>query len=262
MTILQGAFSERSRAHLVSAEEGLDVIDQCHNAFIGCDVAHRQGVFLRGSPKRSRMCDTAHMAEFDMDAFRDRLQTLMDAKGIKRKPLAKAAGLGETSIRDLFDDRRHDVRVGTLIKLAGFFEVPVDVLLNEPELRIGGRVGAGGEVIFEGEPDDDQTVPNPPGAHPRILPLEVVGASMLPKYEDGDIVYVDRSIDGIPRGAVGEHCAVRTADGGTYLKILAKGSEPGRYTLRSLNAPDMEDVEVVWAAPVKWVMPRSARVRQ
>lgn len=230
---------------------------------IRCATAHRQGVNHPVCKPRLHLCDNPHMAgDFDMDAFRARLQRLMDAKPIKRKPLAKGAGLGETAIRDIFDEKRRDVRVGTLIRLAGYFDMSVDELLEDPELRVAGKVGAGGTVIFEPEDVfDGPTVPRPPGAHGRIMPLEVVGISMLPKYEDGDIVYVDRDIDGIPANAVGDYCAVRTADGGTYLKILSKGTRPGRFTLRSLNAPDMEDQEVLWAAPVLWVLQRSARRR-
>lgn len=227
---------------------------------IKCDIAHRQGVKLPVSPPPWRPCDISHMGDFDMNAFRDRLTRLMESRNIKRKPLAKAAGLGETAIRDIFDERRNDVRAGTLVRLAGFFEVPVDELLSEPAMKLAGRVGAGGQVLFEPEDEfDAPMVERPPGAHGRIIALEVVGASMLPKYEDGDVVYVSRDIDGIPRTAIGDYCAVRTADGGTFLKILSKGSVPGRYTLRSLNAPDMEDQEVIWAAPVRWVLPRSAR---
>src|SRR5690606_11839132 len=92
MTVLQSAVAERGGADLVRLQEGFDVVEQAHARFIRCDITHRQGVFLRGCPTVALMCDTSHMGEFNMQAFRERLQTLMDAKGIKRKPLAKAAG--------------------------------------------------------------------------------------------------------------------------------------------------------------------------
>ena len=40
----------------------------------------------------------------------------------------------------------------------------------------------------------------------------------------------------------------RLSDGRKFFKILKKGSEPGRWTLRSLNpaTPDIEDVDVAW----------------
>lgn len=207
----------------------------------------------------SHLCDSSHMAQFSMEAFRARLDALMKEKNIKSKPLAKAVGLGETAIRDIFA-KGDDVRVGTLVRLADYFDLSVDDLIEAPDVRILGRIGAGGTILFEAEDDvDGPTVPRPPGAHGNVMALEVVGNSMFPKYEDGDVVYVRKDIDGIPPNALNEHCAVRTADGGTFLKILAKGQTPGRYTLRSLNAPDMEDEDVVWAAPVRWVMPKSAR---
>lgn len=229
-------------------------------SFLRCDIAHRQGVKYPDCAPIPRLCDTSHMSKFDIEAFRSRLQSLMDEHNIKRKPLAKAAGLGETSIRDIFDSQRNDVRIGTLVRLADYFQMSIDELIEEPEMRLAGRIGAGGEILFE--PDDIDTgasVPKPPGASASVMALQVVGTSMLPKYEDGDIVYVRRDVDGIPRTAIGEYCAVRTAEGGTFLKILARGSTPGRFTLRSLNAPDMEDEEVVWAAPVLWVRQRPAR---
>jgi DNA-binding Xre family transcriptional regulator len=230
------------------------------HALLRCDITHRQGVKYPDYTLPCLPCDKTHMGEFDMDAFRARLQRLMDERNIKRKPLAKAAGLGETSIRDIFDTKRNDVRVGTLVRLADYFQLSVDDLIEDPAVPILGRVGAGGTILFEPEDDfDGPLVPSPPGASGRLMALEVVGNSMFPKYEDGDIVYVRKDIDGITPSAIGDYCAVRTADGGTFLKILAKGSLPGRYTLRSLNAPDMDDQEVIWAAPVRWVMQRAAR---
>jgi transcriptional regulator with XRE-family HTH domain len=206
------------------------------------------------------MCEMSHMTEFDIEAFKARLQSLMDEHNIKRKPLAKKAGLGETAIRDIFEAKRSDVRVGTLVRLAEVFDITIDDLISEPQLKLSGRIGAGGEVLFNGDDhESDDFAPRPPGAHGKIMALQVVGNSMLPKYEDGDIVYVDRTVDGISPDAIGEYCAVRTLEGGTFLKIFARGTMPGRYTLRSLNAPDMEDQEVAWAAPVRWVRQKPRR---
>ena len=219
-----------------------------------CVIAHRQGVFWRISRENNKVCKTAPMSGFDMEAFREKLSALMDERGIKRKPLAKAAGLGETSIRDIFDTKRSDIRVGTLVKLADFFDTTVDELIETDPVVLAGKIGAGGEVLFNHDDDHEpQTVSRPPGVAGTIMALQVVGTSMLPKYEDGDMIYVRRDHQGVRREYVGQYCAVRTADGGTYLKLLTKGSEPGRFTLRSLNAADMENVEIVWASPVEWV---------
>lgn len=48
-------------------------------------------------------------------------------------------------------------------------------------------------------------------------------------------------------------CVVGLADDRVMVKRLKRGSEPGRFTLQSVNAPDIENVEVVWASRVTWV---------
>lgn len=72
---------------------------------------------------------------FAIETVRARIEELMEERGIKRKPLAKAAGLGETSIRDIFDERRRDVRVGTLVKLADYFDVSLDDLIGRDAIN-------------------------------------------------------------------------------------------------------------------------------
>lgn len=217
---------------------------------------------MPGSRRYLPVCNITRMTEgFDIAAVRDSLGRLMKARDIKRKPLAKKAGLGETAIRDIFDEKRNDVRGSTLVKLAEFFEVSVDELIGHGPVPLLGRIGAGGEILFA-ENDDAVTVPRPPLGAGRLMALEVVGSSMLPKYESGDVVYVRRDHEGVLPEYLNEYCAVRTADGGTFLKILAPGTEAGRFTLRSLNAEDMANVEVVWASPVLWVMPRRSRPAQ
>lgn len=193
-----------------------------------------------------------------MKAVRESLGRLMLARDIKRKPLARQAGLGETAIRDIFDESRNDIRVSTLVKLAEFFDVTVDELVGSGPVELVGKIGAGGAVLFD-ETDEYETVPRPPLGFGPLIALEVVGSSMLPKYEAGDVIYIRRDHDGVLPEYLNEYCAVRTSDGGTWLKILAPGTEAGRFTLRSLNAEDMPNMEVLWASPVLWVMPRRSR---
>lgn len=193
-----------------------------------------------------------------MEAVRAALDRHMKARDIKRKPLAKQAGLGETAIRDIFDPKRNDVRASTLVKLAEFFEVPVDDLAGRERVFIAGKIGAGGCILFE-EYDEPVEVPRPPAAAGKLVALEVQGDSMLPRYDEGDVIYIKREHEGVLPQYIGEHCAVHLADGGTFLKVLEEGTELGRFTLHSHNAPPMRNVEVVWATPVLFVMPRRAR---
>ncbi len=223
-----------------------------------CEIAHRQGVFFRDCSSVVELCQFTPMAEaFDIEAVRAAVQRHMDRVKIARKPLAKNAGLGETAIRDLFDPARKFVRADTLVKLAEYFETTVDDLSGREPVFVHGNIGAGGEILWL-EENEPENVPRPAFTPGRLMALRVCGDSMLPKYDDGDIIYVRRDHDGILPEYIDDYCAVHTADGGTYLKILSIGTEPDRYTLRSLNAKDMVNVEVVWASPVEGVLPRRA----
>lgn len=87
----------------------------------------------------------------------------------------------------------------------------------------------------------------------------VRGDSMLPKYSDGDIIYISRQCDGVLPSYLGKDCAVLLSTGESYLKQIISGNEPGRFTLLSLNAPPIENVEIVWATPVAFIMPAHSR---
>lgn len=192
----------------------------------------------------------------DLSQFRESLQRIMRSKGIKAKRLSKVAGLGETAVRDILD-KGVEPRVGTLIKIADALEVPASSLFGS-QVPVLGKVGAGGCILFE-ESDEPELVDRPPGATGRLMALRVTGESMLPVYRDGDIVYVNRDHEGVLPDYLGEECAVHTVDGGTFLKVLALGSQPNRFTLRSFNAGDMENVELLWATPVLFVMRNRTR---
>lgn len=216
------------------------------------------GIF-RGSRWMAELCDISPMPNIAL--IRETIERAMRAKGFSRRSLSKAADLSESAVRDLLS-RTDNPGIGTLTKIADALEMPVDQLTGSGLMvPLLGNIGAGGEIVFMGDPEDElygseslPQVPRPPLVTGRLMALEVKGSSMLPKYEDGDVIYVRRDHDGILPKYLGRYCAVRTADGGTWLKVLSPGSEMGRYTLRSLNAPDMENVEVVWAAPVLFVM--------
>lgn len=196
----------------------------------------------------------------DIHAIREAIEGEMKRKGFSRRSLSTAAKLSESAVRDLLT-RTENPGIDTLRKIAEALEMPVDALTGAGlRVPVAGKIGAGGQVLFNEETREDElpTVPRPPLVPGRLMALEVTGSSMLPKYEAGDVVYVRRDHEGVLPSYLGKYCAVRTGEGGTFLKILAAGSQPDRYTLRSLNAEDMADVEVVWASPVLFVMPKQA----
>lgn len=93
----------------------------------------------------------------------------------------------------------------------------------------------------------------------KLIALVVRGDSMLPKFQDGDIIYIGREHDGVLPDYLGRDCAVRLVTGETYIKQLILGNEQGRFTLLSLNAPPMENMELLWATPVAFIMPAHSR---
>lgn len=196
--------------------------------------------------------------ETDNATIREHLRRLLEKRGIKWTTLSLSVGTNRTLVKNLLEGTG-EIQVGTLIKLAGALDLPLADLLSAPRVQIVGRIGAGGSVLFD-EPDIDDTVLRPPSVSGELIALAVAGDSMLPKYKDGDVIYIKREYNGVLPEDVGDDCAVRLTSGETYLKQLMLGSEPGRFTLLSLNAPPMVNVEVVWASPVLFVM--SARSRQ
>lgn len=199
----------------------------------------------------------------DIETIRENLQRIMDRKGVKPTTLSQQVSNSKTLVKDLLT-KTYDVQLSTLRKLAGALDVDLGDLLALPRVPIVGRIGAGGSVIFLSVQDDemvdpDETVMRPPGISGKLVALVVEGSSMFPKYRDGDIIYIQRNHAGIIEDDLGDDCAVRLRTGETFVKQIVRGSEPERFTLRSLNAPDIENVEVEWATRVVFIMPRRSR---
>lgn len=199
----------------------------------------------------------------DIETIRENLQRIMRQKNVRPTTLSQRVGNSKTLVKELLT-KNNDVQFSTLRKLAGALDVDLGDLLALPRVPIVGKIGAGGSVAFmplqeDERTDAEDTVLRPPGVSGKLVALIVEGSSMLPKYSDGDIIYIQRNNDGILELDIGDDCAVRLKSGETYVKQLVLGSEPGRFTLRSLNAPDMENVEVEWATRVLFIMPRRSR---
>lgn len=124
---------------------------------------------------------------------------------------------------------------------------------GERVVQLMGYVGAA-QAVYQFDEGGAGDVEAPPGATPETVAVEVRGESMLPLYEDGTILYYSRQLP--PEMMIGKRCVLRLADERVLVKTLRRGSEKGLFTLGSLNAPDIEDVAVIWAAPIDWIKPR------
>jgi transcriptional regulator with XRE-family HTH domain len=115
--------------------------------------------------------------------------------------------------------------------------------------RVVGRVGAGAHIeAIEAPPWRYVEVPASWG---DAVALEIDGLSNYPVYEDRDVIVI-RGEQRLNEGEfLGKMCVVETDDGLGLVKRVRRGSEPGRYTLESINAPPIENVALVSARPVR-----------
>lgn len=131
-----------------------------------------------------------------------------------------------------------------------------------PERRnsvpIMGRVGAGAEI----EPEFEQVPPEglfevelPFAVPDEMIGLEIAGDSMLPKYEDGDVIVVYREQRRATDAYVNAEVAVRTAKGRRFLKRLRPGAKRGTYDLESWNAKPIAGVHIEWVGEIHAIVP-------
>ncbi len=70
---------------------------------------------------------------------------------------------------------------------------------------------------------------------------------MFPRIKDGEIVIYKR--DGlVPEQLIGQEAIVGLDDGRVFLKVIARGSQPNRWTLESHNFPSIYDATVEWCS--------------
>lgn len=86
-------------------------------------------------------------------------------------------------------------------------------------------------------------------------PLETIeiATNDIPGYRQGDFAAGPRMLGVNLDNLIGSECIVQTKDGRRLMCYLMRGQKPGLYTLRSHlpTVPDLIDVPINWAAPVK-----------
>lgn len=179
------------------------------------------------------------------------VREILNQPGWKQERLASELGVAQSSVHRWLmgaEPRGHyrDAIMDLYSRILG--DHPI-----ERTVRLAGYVGAGQEV-YQFDEDGAGFVEAPPGANSETEAVEVRGESMLPLYEDGTILYYSKQLS--PDSMVGRRCIVRLEDERVLVKSLQRGSDRGLWTLVSLNAPDIKDVGVQWAAPIDWIKPR------
>lgn len=184
----------------------------------------------------------------------DKIRAILELDGWKQERLADELGVAQSSINRWLHGKseargQHRDAINALY-IRVF--MPDD---GEPEktVKLAGYVGAA-QAVYQFDDGVADYVEAPPGANEMTEAVEVRGDSMLPLYETGTLLYYSKQLP--PEMMIGRRAVVRLADDRVLVKTVRRGSQSGLYTLVSLNAPDIEDVALLWAAPIDWIKPR------
>lgn len=190
-------------------------------------------------------------------AMAARLREARAARGYASAPaFARAIGFEIPTYHHYENGRRGFARHAS--RIAKFLRVDLEWLISgrgrmdarPAGVPLHGTVGAGAHIIpftDDGSAAPFQFVSMPDPDH--LGALRVSGDSQYPRYLDGEIVLVE-TIARPPSQLIGQYCVCDLEDGRRMLKLLRRGSEPGLFTLESVNAPPIENVKLITAFAV------------
>ena len=175
----------------------------------------------------------------------------LEKPGKTKGGLARAIGVRPGAVSEILSGLR-------LIKASEI--APIMEYLELNSVPIMGRVGAGAVI----EPESEQIPPEGLGEVELPFPIseetiafEVAGDSMLPKYENGDIIVVYRDQRHPLVSFYGEEAAVRLKSGERYLKTIERGKSASLVNLTSFNAKPINGVKLEWIGEICVTLPRA-----
>lgn len=205
----------------------------------------------------------------NMKEFPNRIRELRLAKEMTVEQLAEATGLSPSYVWRLENSERN-LSIKNMNLFAHALDVqPKDLLPGETEatpaykIAVVGRIGAGAEISPEMEqvpPEGLYEIEVPFPIPADALAFEVVGESMWPRYDPGDVIICWRQGSNADE-ILGWEAAVKTTGGARYLKRVLRGAATGTYDLESHNSPPIRGVHLEWVAAIQSVI-RSGQWRK
>ena len=174
----------------------------------------------------------------------------LEKTGKSKGGLAAAMGVRPGAVSEILGGERL-VKASEIIPIMEYLELNLAPIM--------GRVGAGAVI----EPDYEQVPPEGLGDIALPFPImeetvafEIVGDSMLPKYESGDVIVVYKDQRHPLSSFYGEEAVVRLKTGERYLKTIERGKTPSVVNLSSFNAKQIVGVKLEWVGEICLSMPK------
>ena len=166
-----------------------------------------------------------------MSKFSNRLRILRVRKRLTQEELASNLGMSKSTISMYENGKRQPVDLETLEQIADFFNVDLDYITGRSDIpssitavriRVYGSIPAGIPIeAIEDVIGWEEISPEMIIGGREYFGLKVKGDSMSPKYQDGDIIIVQKQT----YCESGEDCIVYVNDNDATLKKVVMTSE-------------------------------------
>lgn len=186
-----------------------------------------------------------------------KIREIMKATGWKQHRLAEEFSVSQSTVNRWLagsepEGHRRDA-INALYEQILEAPRPVSDIETVP---LVGYVGAGAAAHFYADSQGElDRVPAPDDATKDTVAVEIRGES-LGELFDQWLVYYDQVRSPVTQDLIGRLCVVGLPDDRILIKKIKRAKAPGFYHLLSNTEAPILDVEIIWAARVKSMVPR------